>query len=33
MREAILMEIRAHGSEDEGGGWVAGFTVGIVILL
>lgn len=32
MKEAVLMEIRAHGSRDEDGGWVAGFTVGIVIL-
>lgn len=32
MTEVILMDIRAHGSENEGGGWVAGFTVGIVIL-
>lgn len=29
MTEVILMEIRAHGSEAEGGGWVAGFTAGL----
>lgn len=31
MTEVILMEIRACGSGDEGGGWAAGFTVGIVL--
>lgn len=32
MTEVILMEIRAAGSEDEGGGWATGFNVGIIIL-
>ncbi len=29
MTEVTLMEIRACGSEDEDGGWAAGFTAGL----